>query len=280
MYSFDFRGLPVAYIRHGQGEPVVFIHNGGTSHAIWAHVLPLLSDRHEVFALDLPGFGASPQPVGGCTLSDHIDLLAAFVDAHQLAPVRLVGNCMGSAIALGLAMRLPQDVAALVLLNPLTDATYSAGRLGSTLWLHKQLPRLAQAIHGGLRRLTLPGLVGEQALAFQFGAGGRAAGLQRTPELGAYFSREGQMDALLGVLEDVPSYGVFDALQPTADFPPRCTIWGLENRVLSAEAGRRLNRTLKPQRAEWLEGCGHLAMLEQPAVVAGIIREFFDAMAK
>lgn len=276
MHTFEFRGHPVRYVRQGKGEPVVLIHNGGTSHAIWRDVLPGLAGRYEVFALDLPGFGASPKPGTGFDLGNFINLLEAFVDTHRLAPVRLVGNCMGSAMALGLAMRRPEAVRGMVLINPLTDATYTAGRLGWTLWLRKHAPMLSHALYARLGRLTLPQFVGTQALAFQFGRTGRTKNLYQAAELRACFTREGQMDSLLMVLDDVMNYSVFDSLESGTHLPPICTVWGLENRVLSAKAGRRLNEKLKPTQQEWLEGCGHLAMMERPDKVVSIAQEFFS----
>src|SRR5437879_6420883 len=148
METFHYQGLPIKYLREGKGEPIVFIHNGGTSHAIWRDVLPRFTDRYEVYALDLLGFGASAKPDSGYTLENYLSLLGAFVDEFDLSPALLVGNCMGSAMALGFAMRRPRDVRGLVLINPLTDATYSAGWLGPTLWLRKNAPRLA----GGVSR--------------------------------------------------------------------------------------------------------------------------------
>lgn len=276
METFDYKGLPIKYVRQGRGEPIVFIHNGGTSHTIWRDVMPKLADRYEVFALDLLGFGSSAKPDEGYTFENYLGLLGAFVDTHARGPVRLVGNCMGSAMSLGLAMRRPRDVRSLVLVNPLTDATFSKGWLGSTLWLRKNAPVISRAIRSSIGRLRLPSAIGEQSLAFQFGEIGRKKKLHLTPELCACFTAEGQTHSLLGVLDDLVTYAALDTFEPGPGFPPICTIWGLENRVLSAKAGRTLNQTLRPVREEWLEGCGHLPMLEKPDEVAAIIAAFFD----
>jgi pimeloyl-ACP methyl ester carboxylesterase len=275
METFDYKGLAIKYIREGRGEPIVFIHNGGTSHTIWRDIIPRFTDRYECLAFDLLGFGDSAKPENGYTLDNYLDLLEAFIDAQGLSSVRLVGNCMGSAMSLGYAMRKPHDVRGLVLVNPLTDATFSAGWLGSTLWLKKNAPVLSRGIFGPVKRLRLPHILSEELLAFQFGSIGRKRKLQEMPELCACFTAEGQTHSLIGVLDDLATYSALDKFEPGPGFPPICTIWGLENRVLSAKAGRRLNKTLRPVREEWLDGCGHLPMLEKPNEVTAIIDEFF-----
>lgn len=276
MKTFDYQGQPIRYVREGKGEPLVFIHNGGTSHTIWRDVIPHFTDRYEVFAPDLPGFGASAKPEAGYKLEDYVRVLEAFVDAHRLGPVRLVGNCMGSAMSLAFAMRRPHDVHSLVLVNPLTDATFSAGWIGPALWLRKKAPGPAHVITGVLENVRLPHLLSEHSLAFQFGSIGRKKKLHLTPELCACFTGEGQMPSLMGVFDDLVAYASLDQFRPGPGFPPICTIWGVENRVLSAKAGRKLNETLQPVRQEWLEGCGHLVMMEKPDVVSAIIDDFLS----
>jgi pimeloyl-ACP methyl ester carboxylesterase len=41
--------------------------------------------------------------------------------------------------------------------------------------------------------------------------------------------------------------------------------------MLSPAAGRELAKTLRPVRQEWLDGCGHLPMVEDPEHVTDII---------
>ena len=98
-------------------------------------------------------------------------------------------------------------------------------------------------------------------------------------ELCACYANREQVASLLSVLDDMASYGELDRFTPGAAFPPLCTIWGLENRVLSPDAGRQLNARLRPKRTAWLAECGHLPMVEQPDAVADTIRKFLSEVA-
>ena len=272
METFEHEGFRVRYVRTGSGEPVVCLHDGGAPHAIWGELAAPLAPDYEVFALDLFGDGAA-EPGTGSAFERAVATLGAFVQARGLAPVRLVGNGIGSAVALGLASRRPHDVAALVLVNPLTAATLAAGRLGPWLRLHRRAPRLARALHA--RRFTA-----RRALRFQLGSAARARRLHDDPELLASCAGPGWMASLLGALDERARYEALDRLAPGPEFPPLCTIWGLDDRVLAPRAGRALNQRLRPQREEWLEGCGHLPMRERPERVAATVRAFFAGVPR
>jgi pimeloyl-ACP methyl ester carboxylesterase len=141
--------------------------------------------------------------------------------------------------------------------------------------LRRALPTFSQPVIAGLRALRVPHALRRRFVRMQLGRVGRAAGLDRDPALCGCFASRGQMRALLGVFDDLRSYRALDELRAEA-LPPITMIWGLENHVLSPDAGKRLAETLCPVRQEWLAGCGHLVMLEAPARVAAIIE---DALA-
>ncbi len=276
MKHFEHRGVTMAYERSGDGPGVVFLHNGGASGVIWRNQYEALGDRRTVVAVDLPGFGASPRPTDGLDLGGHVALISALIDQLDLAPVLLVGNCMGSNIAAGVSVAHPELVRGLVLVNPLTEATFSAGGLGL---LHKS-KRWAPGPSALARRLSRafvpPRAVASAVVRFQLGPRGAAAKLHRDPDLLACNMRRDQLPALVDVLDDMDAYRALDEARESQ--VPLCIVWGERNRVLSPEAGRSLDARLRPDREITLERCGHLAMLEDPGAMTSIIEEFDSAI--
>jgi pimeloyl-ACP methyl ester carboxylesterase len=278
--TFEYQGLSIAYLHITSArrsaerrEPVILLHNGGMSHAIWRDITPSLALHHEVYALDLLGYGDSSKPrdPSSYTLARYVEILGAFIDQMRLGKVALVGNCMGSAISLSFAMQRPNDVTSLVLFNLLTETTFRAGGLGPTLALQRATPTFARPVIGALRRLTVPRKIGRGLVRYQLGRMGRQNRVDEGADLCACYDSPAQMRSLLGVFDDLASYGALDTFTTPSAFPPITMIWGQENRVLPAAAGRELVPRLRPQRAAWLEGCGHLPMLENPAEVIAIL---------
>lgn len=272
METFEHRGRKVVYDRFGAGPPIVLLHNAGAQRHIWDAQVAALRVTHEVFALDLPGYGESEQPADGYRLADYVRMLDAFLTAHQLTDVVLIGNCLGSATALSYAMRHPELVRALVLISPLTWKTMRAGRSAPLARLDARMPLAPLA-----RRLALPEAMVTRIVGEQLGSRGRRLGLQRTAQVRACWTDRGRLQALDGLVQDFPNFRPLDTFTPPATFPPICTIWGRQNRILSAAAGARLNRSMRPHTSVELADCGHLPMVEDPDRITAIIREFLGA---
>lgn len=111
----DLPGGRVAYRRAGAGAPLLLIHGWGVSSSCWAGAFESFAERHDVIAVDLPGFGASPPPHGPAGLVDQAQIALDAADALRLGSFNLGGHSFGAAVALLLAAAHPDRVERLAL---------------------------------------------------------------------------------------------------------------------------------------------------------------------
>ena len=93
--------------RGGSGEPLVLIHGIGHTWRGWRPMLPLLEERFDVLAVDLPGFGRS-EPFPSGVLSTPEALADAVEDEMGRAGferAHFAGNSLGGWVSLELARR-------------------------------------------------------------------------------------------------------------------------------------------------------------------------------
>ena len=106
----------------GEGAPVVYIHGHLASSASWKEVLVAASAGRPGIAVDLPGFGFSDRPWPyDYTAVGEARGLARYLDARGIARAVLVGNSLGGAEAMLLAVERPELVEGLVLVAPATS---------------------------------------------------------------------------------------------------------------------------------------------------------------
>jgi len=106
----------------GSAETVVFIHGSGpgaSGHSNFKQNYPLfVTAGYRVIVPDLPGYGASDKPDTLYTLDFFVTALSGLLDALDVQRCILVGNSLGGAIALGLALAEPERVEKLILMAP------------------------------------------------------------------------------------------------------------------------------------------------------------------
>src|SRR5258708_5172713 len=111
------------YLEAGEGEALVLVHGGGAgadARGNWEGCIPEYAKHFHVIAVDMIGFGASAKPdpanynYGQSPRNQH---LIDFIEQVVGGPAHLIGNSMGGATALGVAIRRPDMVRKLVLMG-------------------------------------------------------------------------------------------------------------------------------------------------------------------
>jgi pimeloyl-ACP methyl ester carboxylesterase len=111
-------GVSLYYEEHGVGDPIVCIHGTLSSAALWRDAAAELGTRGRVIVYDRRGFSRSDRPEPFITdVHVHADDTAALIDALAAAPAIVIGRSAGGEIAIDLALRYPDRVSALVLLE-------------------------------------------------------------------------------------------------------------------------------------------------------------------
>ena len=114
--------------KHGNGQPVVFLHGWGCDGSIF---LPV-ANRMPNFAnylVDFNGFGKSnPPPESGWTVMDYSERLVEFLQEQQLSKVTIVGHSFGCRVALVLAANHPELVERMLLVAPAGLRRFSLSR--------------------------------------------------------------------------------------------------------------------------------------------------------
>jgi pimeloyl-ACP methyl ester carboxylesterase len=97
--------------------PIILLHGFGASIEHWRHNLPVLSQKHTVYALDLLGFGASRKANVDYSVPLWVEQVHDFWQIFIRKPVVLVGNSIGSLVCLTLAATYPEMVKGIVMLS-------------------------------------------------------------------------------------------------------------------------------------------------------------------
>ncbi len=256
--------MDLFYKSQGSGAPLVLIHGTGGSWEAWGSVMEHLVPHRQVFAIDLPGFGASRSLATGQTPS--IPALAVAVAdwmrARGLDFPHVAGNSLGGAVALELGKTAP--ISTVTVLSPVGfsnrwEFAYGAAslritRAGARLTDHRVAPLLFGNRLGRTMALwqatARPWRMSSEAAIHGARAMARAPAFKSTV-------RAARDYRFAGPLEHLP-----------------VTIgWGTRDRVLFQRQAERAQQLLPSGRFVPLPGCGHVPMTDDPERVATLLLE-------
>ena len=114
----DIDGTAIHYVEAGKGDVGVLIHGWNGSTCSFRYTIPELAQDYHVIALDLKGYGYSARPKDGdYSLTAQSEIVARFMDRLAVKDSVVIGHSMGGAVATRLALRYPEWVKKLVLVD-------------------------------------------------------------------------------------------------------------------------------------------------------------------
>ncbi|WP_285727501.1 alpha/beta fold hydrolase [Psychromicrobium xiongbiense] len=134
-----------------RARTVVLVHGIGMGQQYFGLLREELLTSFNVLAVDLPGFGDSPEPAQALTMSQLASLLAQCLREQYQGPFVVVGHSMGTQIVTELAVAHPELVSHLVLIAP------TVNERERTMW--QQCLRMLQDLWGESAWVMLVGLM-------------------------------------------------------------------------------------------------------------------------
>jgi pimeloyl-ACP methyl ester carboxylesterase len=270
------RGLDFHLAEAGDGDDVVLCLHGWPQHWYeWRHLMPALSDRHRVLALDLRGFGWSDAPSGGYEKENLATDVLAVLDELGLDRVKLVGHDWGGWIGFLLCLRQPRRFQRFLALNIVPPWVSLRATIGHAWRFSYQqvvlAPGLGYALHRRgdfVERVLVGGSTRKEAWDEET--------LRSFSERLAEPARARaavQMYRVFNWREALPLLrGRYAEERLTV---PTRLVFGVEDLVLRPEMLAGYERHADRMDIELVPDCGHFIADEMPELVAARAREFF-----
>ncbi|MBC8196032.1 MAG: alpha/beta fold hydrolase [Acidimicrobiia bacterium] len=260
--TVDVDQTPIAWREAGSGDVVLFLHGLGGSRMAWEPQLRFLGRSRRCVAWDMPGYGRSQPGTDPLTFTYLADSAASLLDTLGADRASVVGISMGGMIALHLALRHPNRVTSLVLLDSSPafglDGTTDAGE-----WANLRLEPLAMG--------RTPADIAPAVLRSVAGPQAPDPVIDEAVAAMARISSSG----LAAAVRCLPSHDVRDRL---ADIPcPTLVAVGDLDTETPPAYSRWLADGIPGARYEEIPGAGHLSNLESPNEVNSLVAGFLSA---
>jgi len=272
--------MQVHHVYGGTGsQAVLLVHGlGSAGYLEWRFTLPALATTHRVFAPDLPGFGRSDRPATGYGIPLFARVVEEYLQSAGIRPV-LVGTSMGGRVVLEVALRRPELIEKLVLVNSLGVVRPNVQPFYPLILV----PGVGEGMLG-LMREALNRLSPDQVRRY----GHRFLGVAGDPARvldDAYLSRLREMHASEGYTRAYAST-VRSLARPesyrsgalmahlAATRLPVLMIWGARDQLLPVARAREACQALPGARLAVLEAAGHSPQADCPEAFNEALEDF------
>ncbi len=257
-----------------QGSRVVFLHGLFGQGRNWTRVAKAIAPEHRVTLVDLPDHGRSDwtERFDLAAVADLVagELRAAGLDGDD--PVALIGHSLGGKVAMILALRHPEVVERLCIvdISPVAYGTTSefAGYIEAMLSLDlAAITQRADADDALTAAVPNPTV---RAFLLQ--------NLRRESRSGANTGWHWQTN-LEGLARDLPVLGSWpeDELADTGPYPgPVLWLGGQDSAYIQDDYAPAMDRWFPRNRRVTIKNAGHWLHSEQPAVFLEVVRRFLD----
>lgn len=268
---FDVSGHNLHYIDEGKGETILFVHGTPSWSFDYRKIIIKLNENYRCIAIDHIGFGLSDKPEHyDYSTLNHSKTLEKFVLAKKLDNVTLVVHDFGGPIGLNFAIKYPEKIKRLVILNSwLWSSAHDFDFLQLSKILKSPILPFLYRYFNFSSRFILPNSFGDKKISKQLLK-------QYTKPFANKSQRNGTVAFAKSLLNDQDWFEELWSNKQVIANKPTLFIWGMKDRMVKSHYLEKFQSGFTNSRTVKLESSGHFPQEEQPYLVLKAIYEFFD----
>ncbi len=245
------------YTESGKGAPLVLLHGFLGSSAYWDELVPLLSSSYRCITPDLRGHGRSLAPEGSYRIEQMAEDVIGLLDALEIPTATVLGHSMGGYVTLALAEQHAHRLDGWGLIHSTSHEDAPQAKENRLLAVSKiNSEGIAAFTDGMVEGLFAPASLEQLPRA-----------VQKVRELGYATPPQGACGAALAMRERPDRREIL-----ATSSKPILLVAGAQDRLIPPD---RLFTSEGPNiTARTIETAGHMGMLETPAELTGIIRDY------
>ncbi|WP_107668783.1 alpha/beta fold hydrolase [Cyanothece sp. BG0011] len=251
--------ITTSYVCQGEGNtPILLIHGFDSSLLEFRRLLPILSQHHQTWAIDILGFGFTKRNSDLLFSAENIKTHLYYTWKNLIEqPVILVGASMGGATAIDFTLTYPDAVKKLVLID-------SAGLAAPPKIGKFMFPPLDYLSTAFLRNLAVRQKISESAYYDK-----------------SFASKDAQLCAALhlncerwsqGLISFTKTGGYGSFKEDISNIKQETVIiWGENDKILGTKDAHKFKQLIPNSQLIWIPKCGHVPHLEKAELTAEAI---------
>jgi pimeloyl-ACP methyl ester carboxylesterase len=269
----DINGNKIRYWSNGtKGKNIILIHGiGGSVEKDWMYTFGPLSEQNKVIGFDLLGFGLSDKPDMIYSLDTGAQLVKDFMDVVNIDKAALVGLSMGGGVALKFAIRFPERLEKLVIVDSalLGRKIHPIFKIMSIPVIGRMLMKsdLSHSEKTWNTALYDPAAVTKELVETDYK-------LAVMPGYKRAFLRSLRSGCGIRGMRPRVYKAVLDGLGSIKK--QTLIIWGKQDTLLPVEHAYTANEKIQGSQLHIFDKCGHVPPLEHPEEFVNIVSEFIS----
>lgn len=268
---YEVNGHKLHYIDEGKGDTILFVHGTPSWSFDFRNVIKKLRTTNRCIAIDHIGFGLSDKPEHyDYSTQNHSRTLEKFITDKDLNDITLVVHDFGGPIGLNVAIRQPQRIKKIVVMN-------------SWLWSSRNDPdfiKMSKILKSPLLpflyrwlnfspRFILPGSFGDEKL-------NRKLLKQYTQPFADRTQRNGALAFARSLVNDQDWFEELWNRRAAIAAKPTLFVWGMKDPVIKPKNLDKFVSGFLNYKTMKLETCGHFPQEEQAERTAHAILDFLS----